>query len=316
MTIPSLPTYTMPAAEAFPANKVEWAFAPENAAFLIHDMQEYFVSFYERDSALMQTLLSNLVALKRFCKANGIPVIYTAQPKEQNMADRALLNDMWGPGLNKSPELQKVVEALAPEAGDTVLDKWRYSAFQRSPLEHMLKELGRDQLLIGGIYGHIGCLMTAVDAFMRDIKPFMVGDAIADFSLEEHEMALRYVAGRAGMVVSTAALIGEPQQPQLIDDQKDDLPAVLTRSGLLARIAGLVEEDVNEFDPDENLVDYGLDSVQIMSLITEWRKHGIVLNFVQLAEEPTFNHWWALLAEALQNTPALAPQRGQKEAVA
>ncbi|MBV7260435.1 isochorismatase [Photobacterium sp. WH24] len=298
MTIPALPTYTMPAAEAFPANKVSWAFEPQKAAFLIHDMQEYFVSFYERDSALMQTLLSNLVALKGFCKANGIPVIYTAQPKEQNMADRALLNDMWGPGLNKSPELQQVVAALAPEEGDTVLDKWRYSAFQRSPLEHMLKELGRDQLLIGGIYGHIGCLMTAVDAFMRDIKPFMIGDAIADFSLEEHDMALRYVAGRAGMVVSTAALIGTAQQAS---SQHSELPEVLTRSGLLARIARLVEEEEDEFDPEENLIDYGLDSVQIMSLITEWRKHGVVMNFVQLAETLTFNHWWGLLEQALDN---------------
>ncbi|OOE74521.1 isochorismatase family protein [Salinivibrio sp. ML290] len=293
MTIPALPTYTMPAVEAFPTNKVSWTFEPAKAAFLIHDMQTYFVSFYERDSALMQTLLDNLVALKYFCKSHGIPVIYTAQPKEQNLADRALLNDMWGPGLNKSPELQQVVEALAPEEGDIVLDKWRYSAFQRSPLEHTLNELGRDQLLIGGIYGHIGCLMTAVDAFMRDIKPFMIGDAIADFSLEEHQMTLKYVAGRAGMVMSTASVIG-----QVAKAEPHALPDVLTHGGLLARIAKLVDEEEDAFDPDENLIDYGLDSVQIMALITEWRKHGVEINFVQLAETPTFNHWWMLLEQA------------------
>ncbi len=42
-------------------------------------------------------------------------------------------------------------------------------------------------------------MTTATDAFMRDIKPFMVADALADFSRDEHLMSLNmWPGGLAG----------------------------------------------------------------------------------------------------------------------
>ncbi|WP_368751754.1 enterobactin biosynthesis bifunctional isochorismatase/aryl carrier protein EntB, partial [Klebsiella oxytoca] len=210
MAIPKLQAYALPEASDIPANKVNWAFEPSRAALLIHDMQEYFLNFWGENSAMMEKVVANIAALREFCKQNNIPVFYTAQPKEQSDEDRALLNDMWGPGLTRSPEQQQVIAALAPDDNDTVLVKWRYSAFHRSPLEEILKEAGRDQLIITGVYAHIGCMTTATDAFMRDIKPFFVADALADFSREEHLMALNYVAGRSGRVVMTEELLPLP----------------------------------------------------------------------------------------------------------
>ncbi|SQJ25719.1 isochorismatase [Salmonella enterica subsp. enterica] len=45
MAIPKLQSYALPTALDIPTNKVNWAFEPERAALLIHDMQDYFVSF-------------------------------------------------------------------------------------------------------------------------------------------------------------------------------------------------------------------------------------------------------------------------------
>ena len=181
MAIPQITDYPMPQASAFPANRTQWRPDPKRAVLLIHDMQRYFLRFYDAKGRLLPQLIGNLVRLRAWARANGVPVVYTAQPHEQPHGDRALLNDMWGPGLTvAAPDLQEVVAELAPGPEDIVLTKWRYSAFKRSDLLERMRGLGRDQLVIGGVYAHIGCMVTAVDAFMSDIQPFLVGDRASD----------------------------------------------------------------------------------------------------------------------------------------
>lgn len=279
MAIPKLNGYALPGAADIPENKVSWAFEPERAALLIHDMQDYFIDFWGDNCPMIEQVIANIAALRQYCRQNHIPVYYTAQPDNQSDDDRALLNDMWGPGINRHAERKSIVKALAPEEGDTVLTKWRYSAFIRSPLEQALKETGRDQLIICGVYAHIGCMTTATDAFMRDIKPFMVADGLADFSREEHLMALKYVAGRSGRVVTTNDLLPVPQ----------------SKAQLRELVLPLLDED-DEPEDDENLIDYGLDSVRMMALAARWRKAYSDIDFVMLAKEPTIDAWWALLS--------------------
>ena len=196
-------------------NRVNWRVDPARAALLVHDMQRYFVRAFEleRDGqtlpdAQINIAIANIRRLVDAAHVANIPVYYTAQPPRQNPADRRLLTDFWGDGL-QDDESAQILDELAPTEADAVLTKWRYSAFVRSPLEKQLKELGRDQLIISGVYAHIGCLTTALEAFMRDIQPFMAADALADFTEEEHRMACEYASGRCARVLDTAEVLAQ-----------------------------------------------------------------------------------------------------------
>ena len=211
MALPKIAPYSYREQEH--QNRVNWRVDPARSALLVHDMQRYFVRAFEleRDGqplpgAQINIAIANIRRLLDAAHAANIPVYYTAQPPRQNPADRRLLTDFWGDGLQDDENAQ-ILDELAPTEADTVLTKWRYSAFVRSPLEEQLKDLGRDQLIIGGIYAHIGCLTTALEAFMRDIQPFVVADALADFTAEEHRMACEYASGRCARVLNTAEVL-------------------------------------------------------------------------------------------------------------
>ena len=230
MALPKIAPYSYREQEH--QNRVNWRVDPARAVLLVHDMQRYFVRAFEleRDGqplpgAQINIAIANIRRLLDAAHAANIPVYYTAQPPRQNPADRRLLTDFWGDGLQDDENAQ-ILDELAPTEADTVLTKWRYSAFVRSPLEEQLKDLGRDQLIIGGIYAHIGCLTTALEAFMRDIQPFMVADALADFTAKEHRMACEYASGRCARVLNTAEVLENINAGALVTADEPELRKV------------------------------------------------------------------------------------------
>src|SRR5689334_785495 len=190
MAMSPLASYRMPGAADLPSPAVPWRPRPERAVVLVHDMQRYFLRPFPAGQSPLTELVGNAAKLLAAARAAAVPVIYTAQPGGMNRQERGLLHDFWGPGMGVDQADRGIADAVAPEPSDTVLTKWRYSAFFRSDLEERLRRSGRDQLVICGVYAHMGCLITACDAFSRDIQPFLVADALADLSLEDHLMAL------------------------------------------------------------------------------------------------------------------------------
>ncbi|MFD9905442.1 phosphopantetheine-binding protein [Streptomyces sp. NPDC059063] len=74
------------------------------------------------------------------------------------------------------------------------------------------------------------------------------------------------------------------------------LTVPLTLEQLRADVADVLGEDVADIPLDEDLADYGLDSVRLMTLVGRWRDtHGVDVSFADLAERPAVEEWAALL---------------------
>lgn len=207
MALPGIPAYPLPTAAELPTARAPYHPDPARAALLIHDMQRYFCAPFPQEQTPLTGIVANIQRLIAAARQVGMPVFYTAQKGNQFRPDRGLQADLWGPGMSAKPEHEEILPQLAPQPDDIVLVKHRYSAFQRSNLDHLMQARGRDQLIITGIYAHIGCLATAAEAFQRDIEPFAVADAQADFDRPRHDLAMGWIAGCCGGVLTTDATL-------------------------------------------------------------------------------------------------------------
>ncbi|WP_238148352.1 isochorismatase family protein [Rothia halotolerans] len=203
MSLPLITPYRLDPGERW-KNRTSWTLDPRRAMLLVHDMQNHFVDAFDGGpDAQISLAVEEIASIRAACAEAGVPAIYTAQPPSQDPADRQLLTEFWGPGLDDE-RAAAIIDRLAPTERDIVLTKWRYSAFFRSDLEHRMRNHGRDQLIITGVYSHIGCMTTALAAFMLGFQVFFVADAQADFTEEDHRMALDYVASRCGQTCLSA----------------------------------------------------------------------------------------------------------------
>ncbi len=73
----------------------------------------------------------------------------------------------------------RVIEEIAPEKGDYVMEKLRFSAFFRTDLDQVLRRMGVDTVLVAGISTMWCVLLTAADAVANDFFTIILEDLTA-----------------------------------------------------------------------------------------------------------------------------------------
>jgi ureidoacrylate peracid hydrolase len=81
-----------------------------------------------------------------------------------------------------------LVEALAP--ADYVVEKVAYSAFYQTRLEYIMRAVGIETLIIGGIVTNGGVASTVRDAHLRNVDTILLSDGCAAFNQDVHDATL------------------------------------------------------------------------------------------------------------------------------
>ena len=81
-----------------------------------------------------------------------------------------------------------VVDTLHP--ADFVIEKVAYSAFYQTRLEYIMRAVGIDHLIVGGIVTNGGVASTLRDAHLRNIETVMLTDGCAAFQNDVHNATI------------------------------------------------------------------------------------------------------------------------------
>jgi ureidoacrylate peracid hydrolase len=176
-----------------------------------------FVAAQGRDVTPCAEAARQGLALARAARAAGMLVIWTRHVLRADHADGGLLTTELRPHLGEIGALAcgSADIEIPPEAGvspeDVVIDKPRYSAFFGTCLDMQLGARGIRSLMVGGVTTSMCVETTVRDAAQRDIRTFVVRDAVADFDLARHEASL------SAMKFGFARIIDANQAAQAIN---------------------------------------------------------------------------------------------------
>lgn len=135
-----------------------------------------------------QSILPGLARLLAAARRAGVAVVYTTDA--HTPADSEL--SKWPPHSMKGTKWAAIADAVAPQAGDVVLEKTTYSPFVSSDLEQELGKRGITKLYITGLHTDCCARHTSGDAFQRGYDLVWVTDAMQAFTDEAHQAGIDY----------------------------------------------------------------------------------------------------------------------------
>jgi nicotinamidase-related amidase len=152
------------------------------------DAEELLASFRARHAGFVRALQQ--------ARSDGIPVVYA----NDNLgvwdgdAPRLVRQALEGPG-------GELVRPIVPREGETFVVKPRYSAFDHTPLDLILRELEVERVLLGGLSTE-GCVaQTAIAARELGFKVSVLAEACASVDEQLERVALEYLEAVAGAFI-------------------------------------------------------------------------------------------------------------------
>jgi ureidoacrylate peracid hydrolase len=192
---------------------------PAHTALIVVDVQNDFCSpdgslaGVGNDVSAAVEMVPRLQGLIENARAVGMPVVFI-----QTIHDETNDSPQWlgrvdaGPGTERPGITCRTGSwggefyEVAPQPGDHVVIKYRYSAFIGTNLEILLRTLGVQSLLFTGVATEICVESSLRDGLFADYWVSLVEDCAASYSQAAHDASVSVVGTQFGTVTTSTEL--------------------------------------------------------------------------------------------------------------
>ena len=171
----------------------------KTAVVVIDMVNDFVTGVFKNERA--EKIIPNVMQLLNFARENKIPFVYV---NDAHLPNVDVEFDVWPQHAVAGTWGAQVVDELKPEKGDFVLQKRRYSAFQGTGLDQLLRELKVDTLILTGVVTDICIQHTAADAFFRGYKIIVPEDCVEAINEQTQKAALEYLKRVYGSKITRA----------------------------------------------------------------------------------------------------------------
>lgn len=192
---------------------------PSKCALLVIDMQDEFVKpnwtlFWVPEATKQVPKIKRMI---EYCRTKNIPIIYTLFSDTHKFLDRPRYSNFMANRYNDFNieersswfSNSKIWHELQPLKEDIVIFKPSYGAFYDTPLETILKNLGKDTVIICGTLTNFCCSTTARQAYERGYKVVFGSDINSADDINLHEMELKVLRKGFAKVITLNEIIKE-----------------------------------------------------------------------------------------------------------
>jgi nicotinamidase-related amidase len=209
-----------------PAKPGPFAFDRESTALVVIDMQRDFLdpggfgSALGNDVSLLAGAIEPLQRVLGAARDIAMTIIHTREGHRPDMSDcppaKFARGEFIGTDSPKGRILIRgeyghdIVDALAPEPGEIVLDKPGKGSFCATDLDLILRNLGIKSLIVTGVTTEVCVHTTVREANDRGFECLVLGDCVGSYFPEFHDVGLRMIAAQGGIfgwVAESGALL-------------------------------------------------------------------------------------------------------------
>jgi len=189
-----------------PAYQVERRVAvdPRTTALIIVDMQNDFVK--PGGALVVEQAKETIPAVQRLqglARRSGMAVFYTQDTHDPGDMEFPI----WGQHVLRGSWGWQIVEELAPQPGERVIQKLRYDGFFGTSLDHELRLKEIKSVIVCGTVANICVLHTAGSAALRGYKVILPIDAISAMTPFDFQAAIRQTFFLYRGVITTSEAI-------------------------------------------------------------------------------------------------------------